>query len=119
MLPVPSTGSSLTRCTFTATPVSCGPKRSMARFTSASRDAYSHHSPPAPATVTLAAPMSTAVRSLTRSSVQLHVFVLHREVVDAAFGRRDPGGHLAGFHHLLHQRVHERLVRLRGDPLSE
>src|SRR4051812_9945989 len=119
MLPVPSTGSSLTRFTFTATPVSCGPKPSMARFTSASRDAYSHHNPPAAASVTPAAPISTAVRSLTASSVQLHVLVVHRQVVDSALGRRDPGGHLPRVRHFLHQRMDERPVRLRGDPLLE
>src|SRR5258705_334053 len=119
MLPVPSTGSSLTRFTFTATPVSCGPKLSMARFTSASRDAYSHHNPPAAASVTPAAPISTAVRSLTASSVQLHVLVFHRQVVDAPLGRRDPTRYLAGLRHPFHQRMDERPVRLRGDPVLE
>src|SRR5262249_33470085 len=119
MLPLPSTGSSLTRCTFTVTPVSCGPNPSMARFTRASRDAYSHHSAPAAASMRPAAPINTAVRSPKVSSVQLHVFVFHRQVVDAPFGRRDPAGHLARLGHLVHERADECLVLRGGNPVFE
>jgi len=36
-----------------------------------------------------------------KSSVKFDVFVVDREVVDAAIRRRDPCGHLAGLDHLV------------------
>src|SRR5712691_9330687 len=38
-----------------------------------------------------------------RGSIQAHVLVVHRQVVDAALRRRDPRGHLPGLDHALHQ----------------
>lgn len=35
--------------------------------------------------------------------VQLHILVFDRQVVDAALGRRDPAGHLAGLDDALHE----------------
>src|ERR1700694_5361770 len=52
-------------------------------------------------------------------SVKLDVFVLHRQVVDAAIGRRDPAGHLAGLDHPVHERVHECLVVFVRDPACQ
>src|SRR5438046_7878758 len=51
-----------------------------------------------------------------RVSVELDVLMLHRQVVDAAVGRRDPAGHLAGLDHALLQRMDEAAVRVGGDP---
>src|SRR6185503_20955853 len=62
------------------------------------------------------APARSASSISFRNSVELDVLVLHCEVVDAALGRRDPGGHLARFDHLLHQRMYERAVGLRRNP---
>src|SRR6185436_9440833 len=51
--------------------------------------------------------------------MELDVLVPHGEIVDAAVGRRDPAGHLARLDHLLHQRMHEGAVGLRGNPGME
>src|SRR5579859_4095865 len=50
--------------------------------------------------------------------MQLHVLILDREVVDAAVGGRDPGGHLAGLDHLLHQALDEGAVALARQPFA-
>src|SRR5687768_9534606 len=52
-------------------------------------------------------------------SVKFDVLVLHRQVVDAALRRRDPGRHLARRGDFLHQRMDERAVRLGGDPFAD
>src|SRR5438067_13754307 len=52
-------------------------------------------------------------------SVKADVFVVQREIVDAALGRRDPGGHSSRLDHFLHQRMHEGMVALRRDPVLE
>src|SRR5689334_15391986 len=50
--------------------------------------------------------------------MQPDVLVVDRQVVDAAVGRGDPGGHLAGFgDRLLHQALDEDLVGAGGQPL--
>src|SRR2546428_13095484 len=59
---------------------------------------------------------ASSMRFRKSVSMKLDVFVLQREVVDAALGRSDPAGHPAGLDHLLHQRVHERLVAFARDP---
>src|SRR5438105_365726 len=51
-----------------------------------------------------------------RVSVELDVLMLHRQLVDAAVGRRDPAGHLARLDHALLQRMDEAAVRVGGDP---
>src|SRR3954466_9019637 len=58
-------------------------------------------------------------KASSSSLVKLDVFVLYGEVVDAALRRRDPRGHLAGLGHLLHERMDEGAVALRGDPIVE
>src|SRR3989441_2405966 len=58
-------------------------------------------------------------KAFNSSSVKLDVLVLQRKVVDTALGRRDPAGHPAGLDHLLHQRVHERLVGFARDPAGK
>src|SRR5947208_17196603 len=55
-------------------------------------------------------------KSSSSRSVKVDVLVVQAEVVDAALGRRDPGGHLAGLDHLVHQRMHEGVVALGGNP---
>src|SRR5258706_4382188 len=52
------------------------------------------------------------------SSLQMNILVIDCEVVDAAVGRRDPGRHLAGLDHLLHQALHEAAVALARQPLA-
>ena len=52
-------------------------------------------------------------------SVELHVLVFDRQIIDPALGRRNPGGHLSGLAHLLHERVDERPVRLGRDPFRQ
>src|SRR6188474_687028 len=55
-------------------------------------------------------------RAVFSMSMQFHVLVIYRKVVDAAIGRGDPAGDLARFHHPLHQGLHERAVCGGGDP---
>src|SRR4051794_33506596 len=52
-------------------------------------------------------------------SVKFDVLVINGEVVDAALGRCDPAGHLAGLDHAVHERLDEGPVGGRGDPLGE
>src|SRR5260221_10066915 len=58
-------------------------------------------------------------KSASSFLLKLDVLVLDGKVVDAALGRRDPAGHLAGLDHALHQGMDEGPVGLRGDPLRE
>src|SRR5216684_2761978 len=51
-------------------------------------------------------------------SLQMHILVFDREVVDAAVGRGDPGGHSAGLDDLLHQALHEVAVALGREPCA-
>src|SRR5690242_801516 len=51
--------------------------------------------------------------------MQPHILILDREVVDAAVGRRDPGGHLAGLDHLLHETLYEGAVALARQPVAD
>src|SRR3989304_2424708 len=53
------------------------------------------------------------------ASVESDVLILHREVVDAALGRRDPAGDLAGFGDALHQRQHEGAVGRGRNPVAQ
>src|SRR5438874_2546605 len=62
------------------------------------------------------APARSASSILLKKSVELDVLMLHRKVVDAAVGRRDPARHLARLDHALLQRMHEAAVRFGGDP---
>src|SRR2546425_2618326 len=63
---------------------------------------------------------SMRLRKLSSSvSVKVDVLVIQGKVVDAALGRRDPRGHLAGLDHLVHQRMHEGVVALGGNPVLE
>ena len=50
-------------------------------------------------------------------SAQPDVVVVERQVVDAAVGRRDPAGDLAGLGDLLHQAFDEAAVGLGGQPV--
>src|SRR5258707_10424422 len=58
-------------------------------------------------------------KSASSFLLKLDVLVLDGKVVDAALGRRDPAGHLAGLDHALHQGVDEGAVGIRGNPLRE
>src|SRR3989442_4024917 len=58
-------------------------------------------------------------KSSSSVSVKVDVLVIQSKVVDAALGRRDPGGHLAGLYHLVHERMHEGVVALGGNPVLE
>ena len=51
-------------------------------------------------------------------SCEPHVFVVDREVVDAALRRRDPRGHPAWRHDPLHQALHERAIGGGRQPLA-
>src|SRR6266850_74712 len=51
-----------------------------------------------------------------RGSIQPHVLVVHRQVVDAALRRRDPGGHFSGLDHALHQALHVVSVGFTRQP---
>src|SRR5258706_16052863 len=51
--------------------------------------------------------------------MQVHILVVERQVVDAAVGWGDPGGHLAGLDHALHQALDEGAVALGGEPAGE
>src|SRR2546428_7442022 len=63
---------------------------------------------------------SMRLRKLSSSvSVKVDVLVVQAEVVDAALRRRNPGGHLARLDHLVHQRMHEGVVALGGNPVLE
>src|SRR5207247_4925173 len=62
---------------------------------------------------------ASSMRFRKSVSMKLDVLVLQREVVDAALGRSDPAGHPAGLDHLLHQRMHERLVGFARDPVGK
>src|SRR4051812_22705628 len=70
----------------------------------------------APARSASSMPLRNAARSF---SVKLDVLVLDRKIVDAALGRGDPAGHLAGLDHAPHERVHESPVGFRGDPVMD
>src|SRR3954470_9818539 len=60
---------------------------------------------------------SATVSLLAGAGAQLDVFELDRLAVDAARGRRDPAGELAGLHHGRHERRHVGLVVRRGQPV--
>src|SRR5208337_1816362 len=49
---------------------------------------------------------------------QLHVLVIHRVVVDAALGRRDPGGHPGGLVNAVHQAHDVGLIAFARQPLA-
>src|SRR5436853_5602666 len=46
-------------------------------------------------------------------SVKMDVLIVDGEIVDAALGRGDPGGHFPRLDHLVHERADERAVALR------
>src|SRR5258708_3302543 len=52
-------------------------------------------------------------------SLQMHILVFDREIVDAAVGRGDPGGHLAGLDDLMHQALDEGAVALGREPCAD
>src|SRR6185437_10487659 len=49
-------------------------------------------------------------------SMQMHILVIDRQIVDAAIRRCDPGRHLAGGGDALHQALDEIAVAFRRDP---
>src|SRR5258706_1309057 len=51
-------------------------------------------------------------------SVQFHVLVVDRQVVDAAIRRRDPARHFSRFDYAFHQAVHEVTVGFAGNPFG-
>src|SRR6185437_6910581 len=92
----------------------------MARLISASRDAYSHQSTPPRPSTSRATTRRTMLRIFIRARLmQLYVLVFDWQVVDPAVWGGYPGGDLARLDHPLHQRLDERLVLGRRDPLGQ
>src|SRR5688572_13275676 len=58
-------------------------------------------------------------RRARRSRSELHVLELERLAVDALRRRRDPARDLPGRVDRLHQRLHVRALRVRGEPLAD
>src|SRR5947208_10843557 len=58
-------------------------------------------------------------KASSSGSVKVDVLVFHGKVVDAALRGRDPGRHLAGLDHALHERKHVGTVAFRGNPIVQ
>src|ERR1039458_8371846 len=64
-------------------------------------------------------PLTTDLWPLTPALMQLHILVVHGIVVDAAIGRRNPCGHLAGLLYSVHEAEDVRSIALARQPLAD
>ena len=56
-------------------------------------------------------------RVLPANALQMHVLVTNRQIINAALGRRQPSGHLAGLSHALHQALHKGAILQARQPV--